>query len=138
MTIKLAVACGLALLAASTSAQVPPDIADKIGAGGQAMDPAASSALYAPLFAGKTYDDIVVTRDVAYGSDSQQKLDNLKSLDGRQFDDAFNNDQLQGHQEAVTLFEQFAQNGDNPDLKRWAARTLPHLKSHLSMAEKLK
>jgi hypothetical protein len=27
---------------------------------------------------------------------------------------------------------------NNPDLKSWASRTLPHLKEHLSMAEKLK
>jgi hypothetical protein len=27
---------------------------------------------------------------------------------------------------------------DDPELKSWAAKTLPHLKEHLSMAEKLK
>jgi triacylglycerol lipase len=75
MPTKFAAACGLALLASAASAQVPPDIAAQIRAGGQAMDPVASGALYTPLFANETYDDIVVTRDVSYGSDPQQKLD---------------------------------------------------------------
>ena len=46
--------------------------------------------------------------------------------------------QLKAHQEAVTLFEAYAKGGDNADLKKWAATTLPHLKAHLTMAQKLK
>ena len=46
--------------------------------------------------------------------------------------------QQQTHQEAVDLFQKYAQSGDNADLKEWAAKTLPHLKEHLAMAEKLK
>jgi putative membrane protein len=38
----------------------------------------------------------------------------------------------------VTLFEAYAKGGDNADLKKWAATTLPHLKAHLTMAQKLK
>jgi Domain of unknown function (DUF4142) len=30
----------------------------------------------------------------------------------------------------------YSKSGDNPDLKRWAATTLPHLTEHLTMAEK--
>jgi putative membrane protein len=43
-----------------------------------------------------------------------------------------------GHKDAVALFEAYAKSGDDPELKSWAAKTLPHLKEHLSMAEKLK
>jgi putative membrane protein len=46
--------------------------------------------------------------------------------------------QLKGHQDAVALFEAYSKSGDNADLKKWAAKTLPHLKQHLSMAQKLK
>ncbi len=71
-------------------------------------------------------------------ADHQKKLDELRGLDGKQFDQAYDQAQLQGHEEAVQLFEQYSRSGDNPDLKRWAAKTLPHLKQHLAMARKLK
>jgi|SRR3954470_11138750 len=68
----------------------------------------------------------------------QGKLDQLKGLSGQEFDRAYDQAQLEGHQKAVALFEQYAQGGDNPQLKTWAAKTLPHLKQHLAMAQKLK
>ena len=46
--------------------------------------------------------------------------------------------QLQAHKEAVELFSEYAKDGDNSELKSWAGQTLPHLKEHLAMAEKLK
>ena len=36
------------------------------------------------------------------------------------------------------MFDAYAKGGDNAELKGWALRTLPHLREHLSMAEKLK
>ena len=73
----------------------------------------------------------------AIDADHQRKLDELRGLNGKQFDEAYDKAQLKGHEEAVGLFRDYAQNGDNKDLKRWAARTLPHLEHHLAMAEKL-
>ncbi len=64
-------------------------------------------------------------------------LDQLRNQSGENFQKDYDQMQLKGHQEAVSLFENYAQNGDNPALRRWAAKTLPHLKQHLSMAEKL-
>jgi putative membrane protein len=40
--------------------------------------------------------------------------------------------------DAVALFDAYAKGGDNPQLKGWAGKTLPHLKEHLTMVEKLK
>jgi putative membrane protein len=74
----------------------------------------------------------------AMDADHQKKLDDLRALDGRDFDVAYDKAQLEGHKDAVALFEGYAKNGDNPDLKKWAGKTLPHLKQHLKMAEKLK
>ena len=71
-------------------------------------------------------------------ADHQKMLDDLRNLDGKQFDDAYDKDQLEGHEQAVNLFRQYARNGDNKDLRRWAAQTLPHLQQHLAMARKLK
>jgi putative membrane protein len=74
----------------------------------------------------------------ALDSTHQKMLDDLKAKDGKAFDQAHDQSQLKGHQDAVALFESYAKGGDDPELKQWAAKTLPHLKEHLSMAQKLK
>ena len=38
---------------------------------------------------------------------------------------------------AALLFERYAKGGDNPKLKDWAGKTLPHLQHHLEMAQAL-
>jgi putative membrane protein len=73
----------------------------------------------------------------ALDPDHQKKLEELQGLNGKQFDEAYDKAQLEGHEQAVGLFRTYAQNGDNQDLKRWAAKTLPDLQHHLAMAEKL-
>jgi triacylglycerol lipase len=67
-------ACGLAMFATAASAQVPANIAAKVRASGQAMDPSVS-ALYAPLFPKEAWAGVTIQRDIAYGSDPLQKLD---------------------------------------------------------------
>jgi putative membrane protein len=73
----------------------------------------------------------------ALDDEHKKKLDELAKLSGKEFDTAYDRAQKEAHQEAVALFQSYAQNGDNADLKQWAAKTLPHLKEHLTMAEKL-
>ena len=73
----------------------------------------------------------------ALDAEHQKKLDDLKAKSGKDFDAAYDQMQVQAHEEAVALFESYAANGDNPDLKSWAAMTLPHLNEHLAMAKKL-
>jgi putative membrane protein len=80
---------------------------------------------------------VKVTLPSALDAEHQKKLDELKSQTGKEFDRAYDQMQLHAHEEAVALFEQYSQTGDNPDLKAWAAKTLPHLKEHLAMAKKL-
>jgi predicted outer membrane protein len=46
--------------------------------------------------------------------------------------------QVKAHRDMVALLEVYSKSGDNADLKKWASQTLPHLKEHLGMAEKLK
>jgi hypothetical protein len=41
------------------------------------------------------------------------------------------------HKEAVSLFERYANGGDNPKLRDWADRTLAALKHHLEMAQNM-
>jgi triacylglycerol lipase len=70
----MAAACGLLVLAAASSAQVPPNIAKRVRASGQAMDPTIGR-LYAPMFPKEAWAGVHIQRDIAYGSDPLQKLD---------------------------------------------------------------
>jgi putative membrane protein len=71
--------------------------------------------------------------DKAHGA----KLDKLNSLSGADFTRAYEDMQVSAHKDAVSLFERYAKSGDNADLKAFAAKTLPHLRDHLKMAEDL-
>ncbi|MGD9478802.1 DUF4142 domain-containing protein [Shinella sp. G-2] len=71
-------------------------------------------------------------------SDAQTKsFDELKDLSGKEFDAAYQDDQEDAHEDAVDVFKRYASEGDNADLKAWAAKTLPALEHHLKMAEDL-
>jgi putative membrane protein len=73
----------------------------------------------------------------ALDSSHQSELDKLKSLKGADFSSRYNEDQVSGHKDAVSLFERYAKSGDNPQLKDWAGKTLPTLRHHLEMAQDL-
>lgn len=75
-----AVCC--ASLAASASAQVPPDIARRLVEIGRVVDPAATQPLYRPLHRLAPFDDVVVARDRAYGPDPRNRLDVFTARDG--------------------------------------------------------
>ena len=81
---------------------------------------------------------VKVTLPTALDANHQKMLDDLKAKSGKDFDTSYDQTQVKAHQEAVALFEAYAKSGDNSELKTWAAETLPHLKEHLSMAQKLK
>jgi putative membrane protein len=82
---------------------------------------------------GKVKAELPSTLDTEH----QRMLDQLRGESGATFDKDYDQMQLKGHKEAVALFEAYARGGDNPALKTWAAKTLPHLQEHLAMAEKL-
>lgn len=56
---------------------------------------------------------------------------------GVSFDEAYINIQRKAHQEAVALFRDYAESGDDPKLKQFAAETLPTLQAHLDYTMKL-
>jgi putative membrane protein len=93
----------------------------------------ANNELKSLVQSGKVTAEIPMTLDAEH----QRQLDELKGLSGKELDQAYDRIQLRAHQQAVELFTQYSQSGDNPALKQWAAQTLPELKQHLSMAEKL-
>ena len=50
---------------------------------------------------------------------------------GDQFDAAYAKAQLDAHEAAVELFENYASNGENKALQNFAVQTLPTLHGHL-------
>ncbi len=74
----------------------------------------------------------------AESSTEQKALENtLKQKSGAGFDKAYADAMVKDHKEDIALFEKEAKSGKDADLKAFAAKTLPTLKSHLAMAEKL-
>jgi putative membrane protein len=67
----------------------------------------------------------------------QQVAENLAKLQGADFDRAYIRQMVEDHEKAVTLFSQQAQQGQDADLKAFAAQTLPTLQEHLNMAKQL-
>src|ERR1700710_1167474 len=93
-----------------------------------------STELKGLVSSGKVKADLPGTLD----SSHQSKLDKLKGESGKDFSSDFDSMQVSAHKDAVSLFERYAKGGENADLKNWAGKTLPALKHHLDMAEKLK
>jgi len=71
--------------------------------------------------------------------DAKHKADVAKfsKLSGAAFDKAYSKAMLDDHNKDVAAFEQQSVSGTDPDLKAFAAKTLPTLKTHLEMAKAL-
>ncbi|WGD51602.1 DUF4142 domain-containing protein [Bradyrhizobium sp. CB1650] len=92
-----------------------------------------SNDLKGLVTSGKVKAELPTTID----SSHQSKLDKLKVASGKDFSSDFDSDQVSAHKDAVSLFERYANGGDNADLKDWAGKTLPTLRHHLEMAQEL-
>jgi putative membrane protein len=73
----------------------------------------------------------------AMDPEAQKTYDRLSKLSGPQFDRAYIQDMVKDHREDVSLFQTEARSGKDPEIKQFAAQTLPTLKEHLQMAERL-
>lgn len=60
----------------------------------------------------------------------------LSGLSGEEFDCAYAKNQLAAHICAVELFTAEAERGRDPEVRAWAAKTLPTLKEHKMMIKK--
>lgn len=61
----------------------------------------------------------------------------LRQTHGREFDAAYVDAVIKGHEEAVALFGEEADSGDNRRLQALARRALPTIRHHLEMAREL-
>jgi putative membrane protein len=78
-----------------------------------------------------------LTAPKAIDADHRALLSHLRGASGAAFDRLYAQQQLEAHQQAVMLFTSESQSGKDPDLKNFAAQTLPTLQQHLSMAQQL-
>lgn len=65
----------------------------------------------------------------------QKTYDRLSRLTPQQFDAVYSRDMLRDHQKDVREFQREARSGHDPDVKAWAAKTVPTLQEHLRMAQ---
>jgi putative membrane protein len=70
-------------------------------------------------------------------SKHQSRIEKLSKLSGPDFDKAYVKDQVKDHEKDVSEFKSEADNGSDPNIKQFAASTLPTLQQHLSMAKDL-
>ena len=61
----------------------------------------------------------------------------LKSLTGKQFDNGYIRQQIDAHRQALALFQKEAQSGKDPRLVAFAKKSLPTLKAHLALAQRV-
>lgn len=66
-----------------------------------------------------------------------QMIKNAQQAKDDHFDATYLSLQVQGHQEAVALFEKYASDGAGANLKAFATESLPTLKQHLEEAQAL-
>jgi putative membrane protein len=62
-------------------------------------------------------------------------INRLSKLSGAAFDKAYMRDMVKDHTEDVAKFRKESKTAANPDLKAWAAKTLPTLEDHLKEAK---
>jgi putative membrane protein len=79
-----------------------------------------------------------ITLPTGPGKEGEDAINKLTSKNGKDFDKAYMKDAVDDHEKAVKLFEKESKDGQDPDLKAWAAKTLPTLQKHLDMAKATK
>ena len=68
----------------------------------------------------------------------QRMIQKVHNADAKEFDESYMEAQVMAHKQAVALYETASNNVTDPELKAFAAKTLPALRMHLEMAQKTK
>jgi putative membrane protein len=67
----------------------------------------------------------------------QGLIDDLRGAKAADFDMRYMSQQVDAHKEALILMKGYAKDGDNSDVKMFAADTTPKIQDHLHMAQKI-
>lgn len=78
----------------------------------------------------------IITLPAILSNDKQKDHDDMAKLSGAEFDKSYIDYMVKDHKEDIEEFKKEAQDGKDPELKAFAAKTLPILQHHLEMAEK--
>ena len=65
----------------------------------------------------------------------RQKMERLSQLKGDEFDRAYMKEMVDDHEHDVEKFREASKEAKDPDVKAFAAKTLPTLEAHLRMAK---
>jgi putative membrane protein len=78
-----------------------------------------------------------VTLPTSPSKSDQAKIDKLSHLTGADFDEAFAREMVKEHRTDIRAFERETKDGRDSQVKQFAESTLPTIREHLAMAEKL-
>jgi putative membrane protein len=67
----------------------------------------------------------------------QKEFDHLNGLSGSEFDKAYMDHMVKGHEKSVKLFKRAGTEAKNAQLKELATKTLPTIEEHLKMAKEV-
>jgi putative membrane protein len=93
---------------------------------------------------GKAYDEVVqlakaksISLPMEPDRGHKREAQRLEKLSGADFDRQFMDAMVKDHEKDVKEFRKMSKDAKDPDVKAWAAKTLPTLESHLEMARKV-
>jgi len=70
--------------------------------------------------------------------ETKEFSEKLAKTSGKDFDKEYINNMVNDHEKDVAEFEKASKEAKDPDLRAWAAKTLPTLQDHLKMAKEVK
>ena len=71
-------------------------------------------------------------------AEQKAEADKLSKLSGKDFDKEYADAMVKDHDKDAKEFEKASKSAQDPDLKAWAAKTLPVIQDHLKMAKDMK
>lgn len=78
-----------------------------------------------------------ITLPAALDDDHQKKMNELNSKTGSDFDKAYVEAMVDGHEKTLKLMENQAKDGKDADLKAFASKTAPVVQTHLNLIKKI-
>lgn len=79
-----------------------------------------------------------ITLPATLGEEPQKVKDELSKKSGAEFDKAYIDDMVKDHEKDIKLFEDASKNLKDADLKAFADKTLPTLRTHLEHCKSIK